>query len=487
MNKAFLIFPHQLFEANFSLSSSFIFVLVEDELYFKQYKFHQQKLIFHRASMQQYKAQLIKRKLQEVYFAAYSISSMENLMEQLIERNIGEIHYRDVVDDWLEQRISKACRNFNLKIVKHQSPAFLCEESFLFNFFQPKKHFNMAAFYVEQRKRFGILLNDDGSPSGGKWNFDSDNRKKLPNKFNVPSLYEPSNNKYVAEARDYVNENFKDNLGSSISFIFATNHDEARQCLQDFLRHRLLHFGLYEDAISTQHDYLFHAVLTPYLNTGLLIPDEVIDAALQFSKEVPINSLEGFIRQIIGWREFMRASYVMKGRKMRSSNFWNFKTPMSSKFYNGTTGIEPVDYVISKLNRTAYSHHIERLMVMGNFMLLCQIHPTEVYQWFMEMYIDAYDWVMVPNVYSMSQYSCGGLITTKPYISGSNYILKMSNFKKGDWCSVWDGLYWRFINENKSFFLKNPRLSMMARLVEQMDESKLKKHYDHAERFLSDL
>ena len=167
-----------------------------------------------------------------------------------------------------------------------------------------------------------------------------------------------------------------------------------------------------------------------------------------------MNSCEGLIRQIIGWREFIRGVYVCKGVEERTKNFWNFTRPIPNSFYDGTTGIQPLDDTINKINLTGYANHIERLMIIGNFMLLCEFHPDHVYRWFMELFIDSYDWVMVPNVYGMSQFADGGLMSTKPYISSSNYILKMSNYKKGDWCETWDALFWNFMNNQRDFFSK---------------------------------
>ncbi len=225
------------------------------------------------------------------------------------------------------------------------------------------------------------------------------------------------------------------------------------------------------------------------LNAGLLTPQEVIDEALAFASEneVPINSLEGFVRQIIGWREFIRGIYVVKGREERTRNFWGFERKIPASFYEGTTGIEPVDVTIKKVLETGYCHHIERLMVLGNFMLLCEFDPDEVYRWFMELFIDAYDWVMVPNVYGMSQFADGGLMSTKPYISGSNYILKMSDYKKGGWQKTWDGLFWRFMHVHRDFFSSNPRLGMLLRTFDRMGEEKQKAHLEEAERFLKTL
>jgi deoxyribodipyrimidine photolyase-related protein len=214
------------------------------------------------------------------------------------------------------------------------------------------------------------------------------------------------------------------------------------------------------------------------LNIGLITPKQILNSTLEYSKEfnVPLNSLEGFVRQIIGWREFIRAVYHLKGSKQRTTNFWNFSKKIPNTFYNGSTGIIPVDNIIKNINKNGYAHHIERLMVLGNIMCLMRFDPNEVYKWFMEMFIDSYDWVMVPNVYGMSQFADGGIMSTKPYISGSNYILKMSNYKKEAWCELWDALYWRFIDDHRDFFNKNYRMKMMVTLYDKKEE-KIKKNY----------
>jgi deoxyribodipyrimidine photolyase-related protein len=225
------------------------------------------------------------------------------------------------------------------------------------------------------------------------------------------------------------------------------------------------------------------------LNIGLLDPQYVIDRVLYKAahSEIPMNSLEGFIRQIIGWREFMRGIYHHPGNEIRNGNFWNFTRPLPQSFYDGSTGIPPIDRVIRQLLNDGYCHHIERLMVLGNFMILCRIKPDEVYRWFMEMFVDSYDWVMVPNVYGMSQFADGGTFTTKPYISGSNYILKMSDEPKGPWCPIWDALFWTFIGDYTPFFLKNPRLSMMARSWAKQTVEKQDSHRKIADDFLVNL
>ena len=183
--------------------------------------------------------------------------------------------------------------------------------------------------------------------------------------------------------------------------------------------------------------------------------------------KIPLNSVEGFLRQIIGWREFIRGVYTADGVKQRTKNYWGFKKNVPKTFYDASTNLTPVDNTISRCLKYGYSHHIERLMILGNIMILSRFDPNSVYKWFMEFFIDSYDWVMVPNIYGMSQFADGGLMSTKPYISGSNYILKMSNYKKGEWSGIWDALYWEFINSNREFFLKNHRMAMMVSMYDK--------------------
>ncbi len=252
---------------------------------------------------------------------------------------------------------------------------------------------------------------------------------------------------------------------------------------------RLQDFGAYEDAIVREESVLHHSLLSPLINVGLIRPDDVLHQALKHAQsfDIPINSLEGFVRQLIGWREFIRGMYEVKGGESRRRNYWGFHRRMPAAFYSATTGVEPVDNTIRKVMNTGYCHHIERLMVLGNFMLLCEIDPDEVYRWFMELFIDAYDWVMVPNVYGMSQFADGGLFATKPYISGSNYLVKMSDYPRGEWQATWDGLFWRFMHVHRDFFLQNPRLAMLLRTFDRMDPDKRSGHLATAENFLKSL
>jgi len=272
-------------------------------------------------------------------------------------------------------------------------------------------------------------------------------------------------------------------------FFYPITHADAERWLEDFLSHRLAMFGAYEDAMRENGPFLFHSLLSPLLNTGLLVPAAVVDATLAFAEdhEVPLNSLEGFIRQIIGWREFMRAVYLLRGEEERTRNFWGHQRPMPGACYAGTTGMDPFDRVVRRVREHAYAHHIERLMVIGNFMNLVGIHPDAIYRWFMELFIDAYDWVMVPNVYGMSLYADGGLITTKPSISGSHSLMKMGDFSAGEWCDVWDALFWRFIDVHRSVFAANPRMRVLLANLDRMDSDTLEQHRAVAGAFLADL
>ena len=264
---------------------------------------------------------------------------------------------------------------------------------------------------------------------------------KFPKNKTAPKISYPNSVEVYEEAKDYINKEFKDNLGKlNDNIIYPYDFITAKKWFKKFLDQRFYDFGPYEDAIVKDERILNHSLLSPLINSGLLTSRYIVSKSVKYYKEnnIPLNSCEGFLRQIIGWREFIKGVYESKGSFERTKNFWNFSRKIPKSFYDGTTGIEPVDDAINKVNNSAYVHHIERLMILGNFMLLCEFDPDEVYRWFMELFIDAYDWVMVPNVYGMSQFADGGLMSTKPYISGSSYVLKMSDYKRGEWCGIWD-------------------------------------------------
>lgn len=466
--EATIIYPHQLFEDSPAVCDSRRVYLVEEALLLTHNPIHRQRLMLHKLSMDAYERLLCARGLEVVRLTLAKHQTTAAVFEKIRQDDVVKIHIVDTTDTYLEQAIEQC----GLERVWYESPLFILPKAEACERFQKSKR-KMANFYKEIRKDKNILLDDNNEPVGGQWSFDEDNRKKIPKGTELPSDISLYGNAETVAAETWVEAVEAEKYGTSGMWLPYT-HDGAQEYMQAFFADRFANFGPYEDAITTDGVRLWHSTLSPLINIGLLTPQAVVDAALVYADEhnVPINSLEGFVRQIIGWREFIRASYEVDGSSMRNQNFFSHTRTLPEAFWNGTTDIDPVDHTIKTALTYGYTHHIERLMVAGNFMLLCQTDPYEVYRWFMGMYIDAYDWVMVPNVYGMSQFADGGSFATKPYISGSNYIKKMSDFPKGDWEETWTALYWSFIHTHKEFFKNNHRLSMMPRLLEKMSDEK---------------
>ena len=490
MEEINLIFPNQLFEDNPLFNYNVKTYLIEENLYFKQYKFHKKKIFFHRVSMKKYYNYCLKNFEEVEYIESIDKrSDIRFFLRELKNKNISCINYIDPCDYWLNERMKEADSFVKLNCLS--TPQFINTEEDNLKFFNPNKSkYFQTSFYKSQRKKLDILITD-GEPQGGKWTYDDENRKKYPKNKIPPRISYPSSNSFEHdEGLKYVKKYFKENYGNiDDSIYYPTDFESAKIWLRSFLMERFVEFGDYEDAIVQDELILNHSLLSPLINSGLLTPHLVLKELNDYAvkNSIPINSYEGIIRQIIGWREFIRGIYICKGTIERTKNFWNFKREMPKAFYDASTGIKPVDDCVKKVTEHAYLHHIERLMILGNFMFLCEINPDGVYKWFMEYFIDSYDWVMVPNVYGMSQFADGGLMSTKPYISSSNYIMKMSDYKKDSWQEVWDGLYWRFIYKNQSFFKSNPRLSMMVVTLNRMNSEKLNRHLEISETFLSNL
>ena len=493
MKKINIIFPHQLFEESPLFENDSVFYILEEHLFFRQYAFHKQKIAFHRATMKRYESYLKKDKNYAVHYieSTEDIADIRLLIPELKKLGFEHINYIDPVDNWLQNRLEIGLKENSLTSTKHNSPLFLNTSAEISSFFKKeKKKYHQTTFYKDQRKKRKILIETDGNPTGGKWSFDSENRKKYPSKKTPPFIQFPAIDDYYKEAKIYTEKHFADNLGSLTSYpLYPASFKATQLWLNHFFEQRFMEFGVYEDAIVAENSILNHSVISPMLNVGLITPQQVVDACLAYAKNnnIPINSTEGFVRQIIGWREFIRGIYEVRGNEQRSTNFWGFKKKIPPSFYDGTTGIPPIDKTIKKILATGYCHHIERLMVLGNYMVLCEFDPDEVYKWFMELFIDAYDWVMVTNIYGMSQFADGGLMATKPYISGSNYLLKMSNYKKGEWQTTWDGLFWRFMHTHREFFLSNPRLGMLVKMFDKMPPEKQKKHLEAGEAYLRSI
>lgn len=491
------VFPHQLFAEHPALREAPSTVwLVEDSLFFGDarypFRFHKQKLAYHRATMASWLERVRRAGVDAelVPYAPDGRSTLDELCERVAADGATRLLVADLHDFILGKRLRRAAKRHGLTLRELPSPAFINDPLDNRDWRAGRKRWHMADFYRWQRERLDILV-ADGEPVGGRWSFDEENREKLPKgeRERLPSLPTVRRTATVREAIESVERDFPDGYGTLDTWHYPVTHAAASRWLDRFLEERFAKFGPYEDAIASGENWLYHGVLTPMLNTGLLTPGEVVERALAHAREhdVALASVEGFVRQIIGWREFMRATYDDLSVPMRTTNHWGHVRKLPESFWTAETGIAPVDDVIGRVLDTGYCHHIERLMVLGGFMFLCEIDPDDIYTWFMEMFVDAYDWVMVPNVYAMSQHADGGAITTKPYFSGSNYIRKMSDWGKGDWAETWDGLFWRWVHAHADALRGNPRWAMMVRNVERMDEAKLAAHLDAAERYLQRL
>ena len=491
----FLILGNQLFEPSQFFSKidkkTTVFFMREDLELCQYNRFHKHKIIFFLSAMRTY-ANELKKKGFSVHYEKLNTTAFKNYEEALkafLKKQKSETLYCfEIEDKFFEKRINSLAPELKIKQETWQSPMFLTSRQIFKESISKHKRPFMKNFYEFQRKRLKVLVDKNNNPTGGQWSFDKDNRKALPTSVQPPELNAPKLKKEISEVLNTVEKEFSSHPGETKNFWLPVDREGARLWLRDFLNDRLASFGPYEDALPTHSEFVYHSVLTPFLNTGLLTPNEVIEQTLDFAKKhkTPLGSAEGFIRQIIGWREFIRGIYQNFSEKQESSNFWKHEKKLSPHWYTGETGIPPLDATLKKVIRYGYCHHIERLMVLGSLMLLLEIHPQEAHRWFMEMFIDSSDWVMGPNVYGMALFSDGGIFATKPYFCGSNYYMKMGPFKKDknshSWTDGVDGLYWQFIDKHKAFFLKNPRLSMMARSVEKMNIERKKLIFTEADK-----
>ncbi len=491
--KLFIILGNQLFPLKYlsRFKEDHLFFIAEDEGLCTYEKHHKHKILLFLSSMRSYADKLNKNKFKLDYVKIedkeFKYDYLKKLKKIIVKKKIKEVLSFEIEDKFFEKKISQFLKKEKIEWKIIQTPMFLNSRDEFKNYLQKSKKPFMASFYKEVRKKSGILIDMDGKPEGGKWSFDEDNRNKLPKNISIPKFPKIIETNHTKKLKPIIERLFKDHPGSTDNFWFATNYEDVVKLLNFFIKEKINLFGDYEDAVNQKDKILFHSALSPYINLGLITPEFIIQKILEFHKKnkIRLNSLEGHIRQVIGWREFMRGIYQNYSLEMESRNFFNQNRKMKKSWYEGTTGLPPLDYAINNAINNGWSHHIERLMILSNIMNLCEIKPKIVYKWFMEMFVDSSDWVMVPNVYGMGLFSDGGIFATKPYICGSSYFMKMMDFQKGDWCNIMDGLYWRFINRNKNYFLKNPRLSMMVRIFDKMKTERKKLILFEAEKFIN--
>lgn len=465
-------------------------------------KHHKLKLVLFLSAMRSYADDLRNAGLDVHYVklddqpAGTKAPSYEQKLTDCLDKHkaIDTLVHYEIEDKFFEHRLATFAGKRGVETKELPSPMFLTSRQQFAEYLDDanNKPF-MARFYQKQRKRLNILLDDNNKPVGGKWSYDEENRKKLPKKITVPETSYARPTDHVKDVVELVNGCFADHPGTldNLSDIwFPTTRSQALAWLHNFLADRFEQFGDYEDALSSRGDWLWHSVLSPVMNLGLITPKEIIDRTLKHADEhnTPLNSLEGFIRQIIGWREFIRGIYQHYSDDQEEANAFDNNRSMNDKWYAGNTGMPPLDDAIKKALRLGWTHHIERLMVLSNFMNLCEIKPKQAHDWFMQMFVDSSDWVMGPNVYGMGLCSDGGIFSTKPYICGSNYLKKMSDqYGQGDWCEVADGLYWRFIDRHRSFFNSNPRMSVMTGNLDKMDPERKHRIFTKAGKFIADV
>ena len=490
--KIFLILGNQLFNPSLlkKLGCDEIF-MAEDESLCKYVKHHKLKLAFYLTAMRDYRDELENNNFKVNYFNLDERTDSKNYADFFItflkERKIEKIYMFQIEDKFLEIEILNKLKINNITYQIEKSPNFIFTPQEFDELTKDTKNYRMGSFYKQTRTILNILIDQKMKPVGGKWSFDEENRKKIPKDKLLPEELIHSSSNHLEEVKNIILKRFNDHPGELENIWFPTSRKKSEQHLEYFLQHKFLYFGDYEDAVLENSNFLFHSSISPMLNIGLLEPKYVVNKAISFGEKnnIPINSIEGFVRQIIGWREFVRGIYHVKGDFQYDSNFWNHSNKLGESWYNGTTGIEPLDDIIKTVNKDGYTHHIPRLMILSNIMNLSRVHPKEIYKWFMEMFIDSSDWVMVPNVFGMATFSDGGLMSTKPYTCGSNYILKMSNYKRGEWCDVVDGLYWKFTEDNLDFYKTNPRLSILTKNLEKMDLDRKKDIFQKAEKFIA--
>ena len=375
---------------------------------------------------------------------------------------------------------------------------FLCPINSFKEWINDRKQPRMEHFYQTMRKKHSVLMHDN-KPIGGKWNYDTENRKPISGTFSIPKPYSSQPDKITQQAMSDVNKNFPDHFGDTTPFHFAVTRRQALNALAHFITNRLSKFGDHQDAMLEQEPWMHHSHLSFYLNCGLLLPQECIDAAEDAYRKhkAPINAAEGFIRQILGWREYVRGIYLTQMPSYAKKNFFRAQRKLPNFYWTANTKMNCIAQCVTETKDNAYAHHIQRLMVLGNFALLCGIKPQEVNEWFLIVYADAYEWVELPNVTGMALFADGGLLASKPYAAGGNYINKMSNYcqnchfnvgeKEGETACPFNYLYWDFLDRNKKLLCKNNRLSLTYKVYDKMAEKKKKHIKTSAKTFLDNL
>ena len=425
----------------------------------------------------------------------------ENLRNLIQKEKITRFEYLLPDEYRLDRQLEKASSRLPVPAAASDTEHFLTARKDLEELFEGKKRFLMESFYRHMRKKYDILL-EDGKPQGGKWNYDQSNRNRYDGAVPLPAPKVYKNN--VEDIAEVIGKSGVKTFGdiNPKRFIWPVTRAQALDQLKEFMAKRLPHFGTYQDSMTSDSWSLFHSRISFALNTKMLHPMEVIRAAIdRWQKKsgpaVSIEQLEGFVRQILGWREYMRGIYWARMPEYESLNFFSHKAALPDYYWTADTRMNCMRAAIDQSLKHAYAHHIQRLMVTGNFALLAGVHPDEVDAWYLGVYIDAVQWVEIVNTRGMSQFADGGIVATKPYVSSANYIRKMSDYcddcryrpekKTGERSCPFNSLYWDFLNRHRRKLEKNPRVAMMYRTWDRMKENTRKDLLKQAKQYKSAL
>jgi len=411
----------------------------------------------------------------------------ENLDIVCQKYNATAFGYQSPDEYRLDQQLADYSAGLSIPTTVDDSHHFLTSREELAQFFAGKKQLVMEFFYRQMRRKFNLLL-EAGQPEGGQWNFDKNNRKKWKGTPSIPLAYRPKAEQ-LAALQDCINTAGIKTVGrfDEYQFLYPLTREEALAQLDYFCEHLLVHFGDYQDALHTDETNLFHSRISFALNTKMIHPLEVVETVIAYyrknSAEIALSQVEGFVRQIIGWREYMRGIYWKEMPAYAQKNALENQHPLPDFYWTGKTKMNCLHHAISNSLDHAYAHHIQRLMITGNFALLAQVHPDAVDQWYLGIYADAIEWVQITNTRGMSQWADGGIVATKPYVSAAAYIDKMSNYcgschynkkeRLGEKACPFNALYWNFLDDKKQFFAKNNRMAMMLRLLEKIPTPEL--------------
>lgn len=457
---------------------------------------HPKKIALILSAMRKFAAALRKEGWTVVYSELDDTDNTQSIPGELIRRADQYGANTVVATRPGEWRLIKALEDCPLTMTLLDDDRFIASHAEFERWAEGRKTLRMEYFYREMRRKTGLMMEGD-DPEGGQWNYDHDNRKPAPKDIDYSGPMQFMPDATVQDVLDLVERRFDHHFGDLRSFWFATDQEQARRSLTHFVKYGLAKFGDYQDAMLAENLFLYHALVAPYLNIGLLDPLEVCQAVEEAWKagDVPINAAEGFIRQVIGWREYVRGIYFLEGPDYASRNCLNHQRSLPDMFWGGETKMRCVEKAVGQTKTEAYAHHIQRLMITGNFALLAGIDPAEVSDWYLAVYADAFEWVEAPNVVGMSQFADGGVIASKPYVSSGAYINRMSNYckgcsykvsvKTGEGACPFNLLYWHFLDRNKDRFAKNPRMGNMYRTWDRMDQDKRKTVIKEADDFLN--